>query len=221
MESTLSRIKRFIDFKGINISTFERNVGYSNGGFSVQLKNNRTIGSDKIEKILISYPEINADWLITGQGSMIKDKRDYNNYVSEADVGYGPPTHKIPLLPVSAFAGKGLKCYMDLTLEHYYMIPEFKSASFLIPVIGDSMAPKFLHGDMVACRLLTTRLYDQYGKDFVIYTESQGLLLKKLKPSKKEGYLSLISYNNDYDPFDVPITDIVDIAMVIGMIRSL
>lgn len=66
------RIKEFIDWKGIAVSAFEKSLGMSNASFGKSLKNGGAIGSDKLEKILIFYPEINAEWLLTGRGEMTK-----------------------------------------------------------------------------------------------------------------------------------------------------
>ena len=71
-KNTIHRIKEYIDFKRINVSTFERHVSMSNGSFASQLKNNKTIGVDKLENILRIYNNINAEWLLTGKGDMIK-----------------------------------------------------------------------------------------------------------------------------------------------------
>ncbi|MDR3287179.1 MAG: hypothetical protein LBT27_07035 [Prevotellaceae bacterium] len=71
--NTIQRIKNFIDYKGISIRAFEQSVEMSNGSFASQLKNNKTIGVDKLENILHSYPEINPNWLLTGNGGMLKD----------------------------------------------------------------------------------------------------------------------------------------------------
>lgn len=65
------RIKEFIAYKGLNYNAFEAKCGLSkryvgNLGKSMQ--------SDAIEKIILSFPELNADWLITGRGEML-----YNN----------------------------------------------------------------------------------------------------------------------------------------------
>ena len=76
---TLQRIKKYIDYKGVTTQKFEKEVGFSNGAFASQLKNNRTIGVDKLENILISYPEISPNWLLTGKGNMIKDS--YNQSI--------------------------------------------------------------------------------------------------------------------------------------------
>lgn len=72
MSSPLKRIKEYIDFKRIRISAFEKSVGFSNGLFGGQLKRNKTIGLDKLESILKTYPDLNADWVLTGKGNMLK-----------------------------------------------------------------------------------------------------------------------------------------------------
>lgn len=72
VENTLKRIKQYIDLKGITVSALEREVGMSNGSFASQLKNNKTIGVDKLENILKIYSDINIEWLLTGNGDILK-----------------------------------------------------------------------------------------------------------------------------------------------------
>lgn len=68
----LNRIKKYIDYKGISVSAFEKSIGMSNASFGKSLKNGGSIGGDKLEKILSVYPDINAEWLLTGDGEMLK-----------------------------------------------------------------------------------------------------------------------------------------------------
>lgn len=79
MENTLHRIKKYIDFKGINISSFEKSVDFSNGSFASQLKKNKTIGVDKLENIIKKYPDLDVYWLLTGKGEMIFIKNRSSN----------------------------------------------------------------------------------------------------------------------------------------------
>ncbi len=69
----LNRLKQYIDSKDISISLFEKSIGMSNASFGKSLKNGGTIGCDKLEKILNTYPDININWLIFGEGSMLKE----------------------------------------------------------------------------------------------------------------------------------------------------
>lgn len=81
MSASLKRIKEYIDFKGIRISTFEKSIGISNGSFGGQLKKNKTIGVDKLESILKFYPDLNAEWVLTGKGMMLKDTESYEHTI--------------------------------------------------------------------------------------------------------------------------------------------
>ncbi len=64
------RIKQFCDSIGFSIREFERACGLTRGNIS-----NMTgaIGSDKLAKIIDTYPELNLYWLVTGDGDMIRD----------------------------------------------------------------------------------------------------------------------------------------------------
>lgn len=79
IENTLHRIKKYIDFKGISISAFEKKNDFSNGAFSNQLKKNKTIGVDKIENILKNHTDLNPIWLLTGNGKMIVEVNNKQN----------------------------------------------------------------------------------------------------------------------------------------------
>jgi hypothetical protein len=70
----LNRIKEYLDFKSISISAFERSIGMSNASFGKSLKSNGAIGTDKLENILSVYPDISAEWLLTGRGEMIRNE---------------------------------------------------------------------------------------------------------------------------------------------------
>lgn len=48
---------------------FEKECGLANGSYS-SIGNG--VGADKLNKILSKFPQISADWLISGQGEMMK-----------------------------------------------------------------------------------------------------------------------------------------------------
>ena len=76
MSNSLQRIKQYIDYKDISLRGFELSIGLSNGSFTSQLKNGKTIGVDKLEKILQVYDELNPDWVLIGKGSMLRESQD-------------------------------------------------------------------------------------------------------------------------------------------------
>lgn len=130
-------------------------------------------------------------------------------------------TMSLPLIPIDAMAG-ALTGSMDMIMEYdceRYIVPIFKGANFLIRVQGDSMTPRYLSGDIVACkRVGMDNLWFQWGKTYVIDTR-QGALLKRIEPADKEGFVQICSDNSKYKPFVLPIDEINGVALVVGTIR--
>ena len=62
------RILQFIEYKRLSKNKFYKETGLSNGILDKQ----GGISSDSLEKIYCVYPEINLDWLLTGQGEILK-----------------------------------------------------------------------------------------------------------------------------------------------------
>lgn len=63
----VQRLNQFIEIKGISKYKFYKKTGLSNGA----LDKGDNLGSDKCEKIHYAFPEINLEWLLTGQGEML------------------------------------------------------------------------------------------------------------------------------------------------------
>ena len=137
-----------------------------------------------------------------------------------ANIGDGSDRREIslPLIPSEAFAGYGAVVYGDLPIEDYYTVNEFRDADFLIRVKGDSMSPKFNGGDIVACKKIKEMTFFQWNRIYVIYTESQGILIKRVMPSDDDSSITLVSDNKAYQPFNVPKSEISAIALVLGAI---
>lgn len=87
----LLRLKEYIDYKGISTSRFEKSIGMSNASFGKSLKNQGTIGADKLEIILNVYPDLDLYWLVTGKGQMIKQ---YSNQALHGILTEKPPGYQ-------------------------------------------------------------------------------------------------------------------------------
>lgn len=179
--------------------------------------NRGTINSIKVQgptasivsKISHKCPELNLNWLFSGDGQMLNGKEKEK-----------PQGKMLPLIPIEAFAGPGMPTYEDERIEDYYTVTDFKQSDFLIRVKGDSMSPKFCGGDLVACKRIPAdqTYFIQWGRIYVVYTRSQGVMIKRIRQSEREGWITCVSENPKYAPFDVPKEDIVSIALVNGAI---
>ena len=63
------RITQYLELKGISKYQFYKEMGFANGF----LDKDGSIGSDKREKIIYHYKDLNIEWLITGNGPMMID----------------------------------------------------------------------------------------------------------------------------------------------------
>lgn len=187
---------------------FEEYCGIPRGTIN-NIKEGGGISTTTLTKISVKCPELNIAWLLNGSGQMI----------SGEDTGEATQTaHTLPLIPLEAFTGPGLPAFEDERIEDYYTVSEFKNSDFLVRVKGDSMTPKFNGGDLVACKKVNDIFFIQWGRVYVIYTRSQGIMIKRLEKSDKENCIRCVSDNPRYAPFDVPDEDIISIALVNGAI---
>ena len=242
----IERLQYFMEKKGINDNQMTVNAGLSVGLIGKAKVSGKGMSSINIEKVLLAYPELSADWLLTGKGSMLKDDGGIPKDLVRTDPAKGvnyirataptgtvedkteettariatQPGEGIPLIPFEAMAG-ALTC--EQTVLEYecerYVVPMFKGADFLIPVKGSSMYPKYSSGDIVACqRVPMSDLFFQWNKVYVIDT-NQGALIKRIKPGSDKEHVLIVSDNEKYDAFELPLTAIHAVALVIGVIR--
>lgn len=64
------RLKKFIKSQGLTISSFEKSINVSNGYVNSISKG---IGGEILLTILEKSPNLNMNWLLTGEGEMLKE----------------------------------------------------------------------------------------------------------------------------------------------------
>jgi repressor LexA len=206
--TTKERILQFIDYQGISKQFFFRETGLKRGLLDAD-KLDSSISDIYLTKILATYPQLNPEWLLTGNGEMLLSSPMAKLRAS------------IPLIPIGAMAGwgEGEMQITDRDLTHYD-VPEFAElkADFMISVKGDSMYPKYQTGDLVACKKLPLDTFFQWNKVYVLDTV-QGAMIKRVKKAETNGYVTCISENPTYEPFDLSLGDIHALALVLGFIR--
>ena len=214
MENTIKdRLASYLTYKGINKSEFGRIIGVSSAYISSIRK---SIQPDKTEKIASSFPDLNMAWLLTGEGSMLKNSAPQPTDAQE-DAGC-----MLPLIPLDVLAGNPNLDNPGITADdcERYSVPEFtcRGADFLIRVSGDSMSPRYCNGNIIACKIVRNVTFIQWGKPYVIDTE-QGILVKLLFPSKDHDRIVCRSVNSAlYPDFEIPKAEIRSFSLVVGLI---
>jgi phage repressor protein C with HTH and peptisase S24 domain len=219
MENNFSNIKdrilKVAETYKVSKEKFFEELDISYGNFKGSAKKT-PINSLFLENLLTKYPELSAEWLVTGRGPMLRNDTTVAQRTTELGAG-------IPLIPIEAIAGIpagediGIR-FIDCTR---YVIPEFANLNveYMVRVSGSSMYPKYSNGDVLACRRIQDVLFFQWGKIYVI-DSSQGPLVKRVFQDEDPDRILLVSDNKEhYPPFSIPKSDIRSLSIVLGVIR--
>ena len=68
-----SRLTQFLQLEQLSPARFADVLGVQRSGISHILSGRNKPGFDLIEKILLKFPDVSAEWLITGKGKMYKE----------------------------------------------------------------------------------------------------------------------------------------------------
>lgn len=210
-------------FTNGNKAQFSKLLGVSPQTISAWIARN-TFDS---ELIYAKCRYIDPSWLLTGQGDMLVKNDVQQNVETKREAipameGIPSDIAPIPLVTEHAAAGFGNDCFsiQESDVKDYYIIPKFRfnHVDFMIEVSGISMYPHFKSGDVIACTILHEAKYIQWNRCHVIATRDQGILVKRIMPSEKEGCFKIVSENKDFPPFDLPKEDITGLALVVGCV---
>lgn len=224
----LERIKEYIDYKGISIAAFEKSIGMSNASFGKSLKSGKGIGSDKLEKILKVYTDISSSWLLTGEGTMLK-----NDTVPPSGATVQPihqprsPEKKMETQSINLYdfkATAGLRELLDnrhANIIDTIKIPNLPKCDGAIHIIGDSMYPRLRSGDIIFYKELPIDLQSiLYGEMYLLSYCIDGddyCVVKYIKRSDKgEPFITLASHNPAHEDTDIDFRCVNAIALIKG-----
>lgn len=75
MLNTKERLMQFFKNQGFRLNAVVKKISVSEKYFSSK----SAVTSDVLEKIAVSYPQLNMDWAITGRGEMVYKEPDFAN----------------------------------------------------------------------------------------------------------------------------------------------
>lgn len=215
--SVISRLSDYIQHDEKSVNKFEAELGFSNGVISKAIRGGKTIGSDKLERILLMLPELNPAWLLTGNGEMLLSDENQTqlntSYEEEHFI-------TIPLYNAEASAGIGaLQLSNEYVIDHL-QVPFARENDIALTIVGDSMTPAMQSGDIAVVRSMPNwREYLDYGNIFIVVTDNE-VYCKTVSKSAEKDIFTLKSYNTNYGDFEIPKKYISEIYKVIGIISQ-
>lgn len=186
MENTVQgRLKAYLAKSKISQTDFGKSIGVS-AAYVGSIR--KGIDPEKLKAIATAYPDLNIDWLVYGEGEMIKT----------------PEPEGICQVPIVPFAVRGgaLQGFSEGVSETdcEKIISPVKGAELAMEVVGDSMAPGYPAGTRVL--LKKVRAVIAWGEVYVI-DSIDGPVLKRILPTEDETVWELRSDNPNYPPFKI------------------
>ena len=86
MEMTIyQRVKCVLENKSISVNALSKKINVAQATLNPQLKGDRSLAANIVEKILTVFPDVSAEWLMRGIGTMYsnQDSDDYSCMFSD------------------------------------------------------------------------------------------------------------------------------------------
>lgn len=186
----------------------------------------RYLTNSFLKKISDKY-HINIVWLLTGEGSMLKEEVKKDDAVPVGTMKVHEYKGSIPVRLVrnKAKAGWSEQYYADEYLEDMPVViieadENYKGTYMAFEVDGDSMEPDYMEGDILICREIQRHLwrYKLHIKDwdFVIAHHTNGIMLKEIVAHNVEtGIITCRSINPKYEDFQLDLHNIAFLYNVV------
>ena len=237
MATIFSNIKERVlyisESKGITREKFFEDLGITYGNFKGKAKE-KALSSDVLAKIITKYPEISSEWLLTGNGEMLKSE-GATEVIKTPRVEVIAPIkvegrslmpkvivlkdedveeERIPLVPVMARAGY-LQGYDDpqyIKELPMYNLPGMRNGTFRIfQVEGLSMYPTLQSGSYVVGQFVEDWEHISDNRIYVVVS-TEGVIVKRvLNRIEKYGSLYCKSDNRVFPHINVRLKDVKEI----------
>lgn len=237
MNDMIGRLSQFIERLNISTRQFEGKISASNGLIRKAIASRTDIQSKWLVRIAENFPQLNTEWLLTGQGEMFKSE-------SALPAAVPPPIilqtemptlgdhTAVPVVEIEAAAGFGAPNaeYMDKSQMIYLPKGMLRGRAdrLCIKVTGDSMSPTLYNNSRVVVRRLHESEWEHLrNREIYVVTNREGNTFIKRIENKlhQDGTLILLSDNADqrlYKPISLPEEEIFVIwAVELFLVRTL
>lgn len=195
-----------------------------------ELRNNkRNLTEQFVDSLVSVFDDVSKDWLLTGEGSMLKEKKP-KPFVSEVtpvpEDNYMMVEYA-DLRATAGYLGNGDVSVLPETQRRLLPREYAKGYYLVVRVDGDSMydgsARSIRDGDEVLIREVTHELKDglPIRKNLFIITTREGNVLKQIiEINQAERYLMCHSFNPSYSDYKIPLEDICQIFLVCKVVSK-
>jgi phage repressor protein C with HTH and peptisase S24 domain len=217
MGEFIERLQLFMEKSGINDNQMTVKASLSVGLLGKAKKSGKDMAAESIEKILCAYPELSADWLLTGRGNMCVDGNGIAVSTNEhtCTILYFP---EVDASMGNVDFGEENNAPRHNPIE--MVLPYFYNAEFAINAYGDSMSPLIKDGQIVLLSKWQEN-YIEWGKVYLVCTRSHRTIKRLFPVENDDTRIKCVSENSEcYPPFNINKEDIQKMYIVRGHISK-
>lgn len=217
---------QYIRTIGMSQYDFYRKTGITRG----ILGQSNGISEENISRFLAQFPEVSAEWLLTGRGPMLRTlpadapvPSVRTTFPLRSDRRMG--LQSIPLYELDATAGL-TALFADKNASRpvdFLQIPDLPPCDGAVYVRGDSMYPLLKSGDIVLYKEIANFAGDiLWGEMYLLsftLDDEEYIAIKYIQRTDDERFVRLASYNPHYSPKDIPLDSIRALALVKASVR--
>lgn len=206
MESNIKgRLISYLELKGISKAEFGRRIGVS-GAYITSMR--KSIQPDKLKLISEEFPDLNRDWLLYGEGEMLRDDSTLETPLN-ADSGKSD-FRLVPLINIDSVGG--IHSENSITPDEQYIIKmmpfsEAREGDVAILQTGNSMYPTIPSGAAMLIReVVDWREYFGYGGIYVLWLRDGRRITKEVRRYNEDpkNFVWCVSYNPDVADEELP-----------------
>ncbi len=197
------RIEKVVNWTGLSVNAFARNIGLKRAENLYQIKKgNHGISKELAEMITAKYSTVNKSWLLTGQGEMfLDDARDMNSNI---------PYYKVDVVRL-------LSSREFFTPGSFLALPFFPTGELAALHIGNAMEPDLPSGSIVILHKIEPQKI-MPGKQYLVMSLNfNGIRTLRRDPASTQ--IRLVPRNRqDYDEVIIETEEITGLHEVLGYI---
>lgn len=211
------RLIKYIKESGISVNFFERSAGLS-VGYLRQLR--KEPSREKIKSIISAFSDLNEDWLLTGEGEMLKGKEPESNaHIVGGTFPVGQRDDEVIMVnyvPVTAMATfiESVGSADETDFDKFPIVlrgTEMKEVDKLciFEVEGDSMYPTIPSGALILAKEIPEHSW-HYAEGVVVAVYDEFVVVKRIKRNSLnvDSLLVLHSDNDKFGDMTVQLSDI-------------
>src|SRR5690606_19421357 len=190
-----------------------------NNGSSIE-NNKRKLGK-RLAKDIIEYYNINPVYLNTGEGDKILSacpRKQPHRPTVPLSADENVPYYDLNIMELS----QAVDIFNESAPEYYVTFRPFNDCTAYLPVVGDSMYPRFINGEIIAVKEITNPDVILWGEAYLVVTDERSnsmVTIKLLHQHRDQSKIILRGCNPEYKGDTViDKTSIVKLYLIKGKI---